>query len=101
MQILTSEAFGLFTSRNPGSQDDVDRYSELLSNSARTDAEETEFQSLRSHIQNAFNDGESEAAQIVRKAVGVALQETVQDISPELIDLELRKQLQQLSQPEA
>lgn len=99
-QILTSEAFGLFTSRNPGSQDDVDRYSELLSNSARTEAEEAEFQSLRSHIQDAFSDGESEAAQIVRKAVGVALQETVQDISPELIDLELRKQLHQLSQPE-
>jgi ABC-type multidrug transport system ATPase subunit len=100
-QILTSEAFGLFTSRNPGSQDDVDRYSELLSNSARTEAEEAEFQSLRSHIQDAFNDGETEAAQIVRKAVGVALQETVQDISPELIDLELKKQFQQLSQPEA
>jgi ABC-type cobalamin/Fe3+-siderophores transport system ATPase subunit len=100
-QILTSEAFGLFTSRNPGSQDDVDRYSELLSNSARTEEEETEFQSLRSHIQDVFNDGESDAAQIVRKAVGVALQETVQDISPELIDLELKKQLQQLSQPEA
>lgn len=100
-QVLASEAFGLPTSRNPGSKDYIDRYTELLSLSSRTEAEEVELQSLRSHFQDAFQEGESEAAQLVGKAVSAKLQEAVQDISPELLDLEIKRQLQQLSRPEA
>ena len=100
-QILVSDAFGLFTSRNPGSQTEVDRYTELLSQPSRTPEEEDEFQTLRSTVQALFQDGEREIEQLAHEAVSEALDNAVQDISPELLDLEIKKQLQQLSQSEA
>ncbi|MEM9215925.1 MAG: TIR domain-containing protein [Cyanobacteria bacterium P01_F01_bin.150] len=100
-QILVSDAFGLFTSRNPGSQTEVDRYTELLSNPSRTPEEEEEFQALCSIVQDLFKAGEREIEQLAHRAVSEALDNAIEDVSPELLELEIKKQLQQLSQSEA
>lgn len=99
-QVLASEAFGLVTTRNPGSEDQIDRYTELLGKTTRTDTEEAELQELRSLVQNALQSGESEVEQMVEKALDEALQGMIQNTSPELLNIETKKQLQQLFQTE-
>jgi predicted ATPase len=99
-QVLASEAFGLVTTRNPGSEDQIDRYTELLGKTTRSDQEEAELLELRSHVQNALQSGESEVEQMVEKALDEALQGMIQNTSPELLNLETKKQLQQLFQTE-
>ncbi len=100
-QVLTSEAFGLITTRNPGSEDEVNRYAALLGKVERTDAEEAELQELRLSVQNALRSGENAVEQMVSTAVDETLQNMTHNISPEMLNLETRKQLQQLFQPEA
>jgi predicted ATPase len=99
-QVLASEAFGLVTTRNPGSEDQIDRYTELLGKTTRTDTEEAALQELRSHVQNALQSGESEVEQMVERALDEALQGMIQNTSPELLNLETKRQLQQLFQTE-
>jgi energy-coupling factor transporter ATP-binding protein EcfA2 len=99
-QVLASEAFGLVTTRNLGSEDQIDRYTELLGKTTRSDQEEAELQELRSHVQNALQSGESEVEQMVERALDEALQGMIQNTSPELLNLETKKQLQQLFQTE-
>ncbi|MEO1670785.1 MAG: TIR domain-containing protein [Cyanobacteria bacterium J06631_2] len=99
-QILASEAFGLATTRNPGSQDKIDRYVELLGIASRTEAEEAEVQQLKSQIQDSMQPGESSTAQLIAKGVSETLQEAGESISPELLDLQINQQLQKLSRPD-
>lgn len=100
-QVLTSEAFGLITTRNPGSEDEINRYTALLSKSERTEAEETELQALKLRVQNTLRSGENAVEQMVATAVDETLQNMTQTISLEMLDIETRKQLQQLFHPEA
>ncbi len=58
-QILTSDLFGLMTSRSPGHQRDVARYSELYAASERTAAQEDELTRLRDRLSAAYRDGET------------------------------------------
>jgi predicted ATPase len=76
-QVLTSDAFGLLTTRNERSHDDVDRYTKLLGNKHRTEAEEAELQTLRTLVQNRLSNAETPAAQAVEKAVDEALQNMI------------------------
>jgi predicted ATP-binding protein involved in virulence len=100
-QVLTSEAFGLITTRNPGSEDEINRYTALLSRSDRTEAEETELQALKQRVQNTLRSGENAVEQMVATAVDETLQNMTQTISPEMLNIETRKQLLQLFHPEA
>lgn len=100
-QVLTSEAFGLITTRNPGSEDEINRYTALLSKGERTEAEETELQALKLRVQNTLRSGENAVEQMVATAVDETLQNMTQTISPEMLNIETRKQLQQLFHPEA
>jgi predicted ATP-binding protein involved in virulence len=100
-QVLTSEAFGLITTRNPGSEDEINRYTALLSKGERTEAEETELQALKLRVQNTLRSGENAVEQMVATAVDETLQNMTQNISPEMLNIETRKQLQQLFHPEA
>jgi ABC-type cobalamin/Fe3+-siderophores transport system ATPase subunit len=100
-QVLTSEAFGLVTTRNNRSHDDVDRYTELLGKQTRTDAEAAELEKLRSIVQNRLSDGETATSQIVEKAVDEALQGIITNVSPEILDVETKKQLRALFQSES
>ncbi len=100
-QVLTSEAFGLITTRNPGSEDEINRYTALLSKGERTEAEETELQALKLRVQNTLRSGENAVEQMVATAVDETLQNMTQTISPEMLNIETRKQLQQLFHSEA
>jgi predicted ATP-binding protein involved in virulence len=95
-QVLTSDAFGLLTTRNERSHDDVDRYTKLLGNKHRTEAEEAELQTLRILVQNRLSNAETPTAQAVEKAVDEALQNMITNISPEMLSIETKKQLQAL-----
>lgn len=100
-QVLTSEAFGLVTTRNARSHDDIDRYTELLGKQTRTEAETAELEELRSIVQSRLSNGETAAAQIVEKAVDEALQGIITNVSPEMLDVETKKQLRALFQSES
>ena len=96
-QVLTSEAFGLFTSRNQGSLTDIDRYSELLGHTDLSEKEDDELQELREKLQESLQDGENATERLVRREVESAIEKTASDITPELLELEITKHLQQLS----
>lgn len=97
-QILTSAAFDLITTRNQKSYGDIDRYTHLLSKSQRTAAEEKEVTALRAKIQRRFTDGETPTARVVKQAMDEALEKLVTEIDPTSLDMETRKQLQELLQ---
>jgi nucleoside phosphorylase/ABC-type cobalamin/Fe3+-siderophores transport system ATPase subunit len=99
-QVLTSEAFGLVTTRNNRSHDDVDRYTELLGKQTRTESEAAELEHLRSVVQNRLSNGETATSQLVEKAVDEALQDIITNVSPEMLDVETKKQLRALFQSE-
>ncbi len=96
-QVLTSEAFGLFTSRNQGSLTDIDRYSELLGHTELTEKEEDELHELREKLQESLQDGENSTERLIRREVESAIEKKASDITPELLELEINKHLQQLS----
>jgi predicted ATPase len=100
-QILTSPAFDLVTTRNEHSHDEVDLYTHLLSKSQLTAAEEAKVQALRTKLQQRFTDGETSTARAVRQAVDGALDQLVTEIDPTSLDLETRKQLQELFSSES
>jgi ABC-type cobalamin/Fe3+-siderophores transport system ATPase subunit len=99
-QILTSDAFDLYTTRNERSHDDIDQYNKLLSKDTRTENEEAELEQLRSIVQNRFNNGETYTEQLVEKLVDEALQGMITNVSPEMLSVETKKQLQELFRPE-
>ncbi len=99
-QVLTSEAFGLFTSRNQGSLTDIDRYSELLGLTERTEEEESELQELRGKVREGLQDGENPTERLIRSEVEAAIEKAASDITPELLELEITKHLQQLANQE-
>ncbi len=99
-QVLTSDAFGLYTTRNERSHDDVDRYTKLLGKKIRTEAEETELEQLRSQVNSRFSSGETYFEQLVEKAVDEVLKNMDTPVSPEMLNLETKKQLQSLFNPE-
>jgi energy-coupling factor transporter ATP-binding protein EcfA2 len=100
-QVLTSEAFGLITTRNPGSEDEINRYTALLGKVERTEVEETELQELKPRVQNILRNGENAVERMVATAVDETLQGMAQNISSEMLSVETQKQLQQLFQSEA
>ena len=99
-QVLTSEAFGLVTSRNLGSFTDIDRYSELLGHTRRSQEEESELQELRDKLRDSLQDGENATERLIRKEVTAAIERASSEITPELLELEITKHLQQLSNQE-
>ncbi len=99
-QVLTSDAFGLYTTRNERSHDDVDRYTKLLGKKTRNNEEEAELQQLRPIVQSRLSNSESPVEQSIEKAVKAALHSTITNVSPEMVDIETKKQLQALFHPE-
>ncbi len=95
-QVLASEAFGLYTSRSPGSEGDIARYAELLGKEPRTEAEDAELESLGTALAAALRSGESEVEREVEQAVETALKGRVAALEPELVDLEVRRQLHEI-----
>jgi len=98
-QILTSEAFDLVTTKNKGSEDDLDRLTELLGKFKRTAQEEEELAELRSSLKGSLQTGQTEVEREVETAVRAVLKERVNNINPELLDFETKKQLKELFRP--
>ncbi len=95
-QILASEAFGLYTSRSPGSEGEIARYAELLGKEPRTEAEDGELERLSKFLETALQSGETEAEREVEQALEAVLKDRVASVEPELLDLEARRQLHDL-----
>ncbi len=95
-QVLTSEAFGLATSRNPGSEGTIDRYTALLGQATLTPEEEAEKDLLAAQLEKELRGGETEAQREVEKLVSEALKSLVTSVKPEMLDLEVKRQLHEL-----
>jgi hypothetical protein len=102
-QVLTSEAFGLVTSRSLGSESDLDRFAELRGKPERTAEEEAELKVLSDRLDQSLRFGERPFEQEVEAAVDKTLREMNTSADPELLDLETRRQLRELfrSEPDA
>ena len=102
-QVLTSEAFGLVTSRSLGSENDLDRFAELRGKAERTAEEEAELKLLSERLDQSLRFGERPFEQEVEAAVDKTLREMNTSADPELLDLETRRQLRELfrSEPDA
>jgi len=94
-QVLTSEAFGLVTSRSPGSVKEVERYQEL-SNKARDGIEQIEFERLAAQISANSVFGETEYERAVEEAINETLTQRLIHPPAEPLDLELKRQLREL-----
>jgi len=99
-QVLTSEAFGLVTSRSLRSEDDLDRFAELRGKTDRTAEEEAELARLSEQLDQSLRFGERPFEQEVEAAVDKTLREMNTSADPELLDLETRRQLRELFRPE-
>lgn len=95
-QIL-AEVFGLWTSKSPGSEEDIDLYSALLSKSNRTVKEERELMRLRQQLQEAQTDQTHQFSQQVEAAVSKVLDEMAKNATERLdFEPEVRRQLENL-----
>jgi hypothetical protein len=74
-QIL-GDAFGLITSKSPGSLAKIDRYTELVS-SPRNEAEEKELETLRNELDDAWYSGDSAVTRAAEKVVSKVLDEMI------------------------
>lgn len=90
----------MYTTRNERSHDDVDRYTKLLGKKIRNEAEEIELEQLRSQVSSRFSTGETHFEQLVEKAVDEVLKNMDTSVSPEMLNIETKKQLQSLFHPE-
>jgi hypothetical protein len=95
-QILTSEAFGLPTTRSPESEEPISRYAHLLGKQERNENEEAEMKQLRERLAEQLAFGETPSEQMVEQAVHQALDKLVKDPPADLLDLETKRQLKDL-----
>jgi energy-coupling factor transporter ATP-binding protein EcfA2 len=94
-QVLTSPAFGLVTSRSPGSTDDIARYTELAAKE-RTSEEEDEFNELTRRLEATLSFGETPFEQTVEQAVRKTLDDMLGKTPDKTTEFELKKQLRGL-----
>lgn len=94
-QILASDAFGLVTSRSPGSVNDVERYRELFK-MARNSTEQDEFEKLAARISSNSVFGETEYERAIEEAVSETLEHRLRQPPSEPLDFELKRQLREL-----
>jgi predicted ATP-binding protein involved in virulence len=95
-QILASDAFDLLTTRSPGSEDDIDHYTELLSKSKRSRKEEAEFEELRNRLQKSLSTGENESQQLFENEITQFLLEKFKHMSPNILDAQVKKQIREI-----
>lgn len=94
-QILTSDLFGLLTTRNPKSLDEFHRFQELDSR-PRTPEEEKEWKDLRDRIDRSLTFGENPYEQEVERAVAEVLEQRLKQPPTAPMTLEIKRQLQNL-----
>lgn len=97
-QILTSYLFGLPTSGDRETREQIEEYSSLLSKECKDTTEEKQLQKLRSVLDRKLGSAESEFEQRVREAVRQVLisKSGSQGEKPQVVDYEIRRQLKEL-----
>jgi energy-coupling factor transporter ATP-binding protein EcfA2 len=99
-QIL-GDAFGLVTSKSPGSLAKIDRYTQLVS-SSRNEAEEKELETLRNELDDAWSSGDSALTRAADKVVSKVLDEMIDEgreiVSDgrEIVDTHVKQRLLEL-----
>lgn len=94
-QVLTSEAFGLWTSRSPCSVDDLERFQELDARK-RTADEEQEWSRLRTQVDRSLTLGETPYQREVERAVADVLEQRLRQPPSAAMSLEIKRQLHDL-----
>ncbi len=101
-QVLTSLLFELDTSRSDGTQQQIEKYSQLLAKASRTEVEERELKELQLELNKKLDSTETPLHELVDHAVRDALDKLVAKIAKgqkppkEAIDFEIRRQLNEL-----
>ncbi len=99
-QWLASEAFGLVTTRSPGSATDVDEYLDLLrQDPAERDARK--FEMLRQRLGKSLSFGETEYEREIEAAVSEVLEKRLQQKPSEPLTEQMKQQLRDLFSPDA
>ncbi len=75
---------------------DLDRYAELSGKTGRTAEEDAELHHLGALLKETLQGGESEVQRMVEKAMDESLKGMIQNISPELLDIETKRQLREI-----
>lgn len=92
-QVLTSVAFGLYTTVSLSSVNDIDRFSELMCKTRNTE-EETEYQFLRTKIEKDFLAGQTKSEQLIEMAVDKALENILNSKPPDELEALMKLKLQ-------
>lgn len=98
-QVLTSEVFGLITTKSLGNATDVTRYYELY-RKKRNKKEHQEFQNLKSQMTKGLSLGDNDYERIVEKATREAIDKILKEHSktfiPDVLDLEMKRKLKEI-----
>jgi predicted ATPase len=94
-QVLT-EFFDLTTSRNPGSNEDLDRYVQLRSAKSLKPDEKSELEALAKKMQPGLQSGETEFERTVDRAVSDTLDNLLSKEPAVPLDLETKRKLREL-----
>lgn len=97
-QVLTSYLFGLATSGDRETREQIEKYSALLSKKDRDDKEEKQLKHLRSVLDQKLGSAESEFEQRVREAVSQVLMSESGPLrdKAKAVDYEIMRQLKEL-----
>jgi hypothetical protein len=95
-QILAG-VFGLWTSKSPGSAEDIDRYTALMSQPDRTEEEERELTQLRDQMKVTRSNQTHPFSQQVEETIDRVLNELAESASERFVyEPEVRRQLEEL-----
>jgi len=91
-QIL-ADAFGLVTSKSPGSVARIDRYTELLSRK-RSAPEQQELETLRKELEDTWSSGDSKLTRAADKAVSKVLDSMINELGDRAaVDAQVKQRL--------
>ena len=94
-QVLSSVAFGLYTTVSIGSVDDIRRFSELMSKS-RNEEEEKEYLSLMKDLEEKTQSGTTETERMIGRAVTKTLETMLGSMPPREMELIMKDKLKRL-----
>lgn len=97
-QVLTSYLFGLPTSGDDETVEEIEKYSKLLKKPTRTDEEEHELVTLQGILDAKLGSGETTLEQVVSQAIRKCLRNMpeVTNFDAKALDYETRRQLRNL-----
>jgi hypothetical protein len=94
-QIL-ADAFGLITSKSPGSIAKIDRYTELLGRT-RSASEQQELETLRKELEDTWSAGDSKLTRVADKAVWRVLDSMIDELGdPATVSAHIKQRLSDL-----